>query len=165
MSEKTIKSGPQKWPLHAIQLRALKVVTLNLHAKFGVDPTTKPEGFILETAHSAYDQDDSTIHVKVRVQVGDEGEDGGAGPYSLEVELLGVFSVDASRFPLDQVEHWAENNAPMILYPYIREHATSMAIRGGFNPVLLPLLEMPTMKIMAPDNAATGRALSASKQD
>lgn len=157
MGQETNKSGLDKWPLHAIQLRALRILTLSLKARLDVDPATQPEGFILEAAHSPYDKDDSTIQVKVRVLVG-MGKEGITGPYSLEVELAAAFNVDPSRFPLDQIDHWAENNAPMILYPYIREHATSMAIRGGFAPIVLPLLEMPTMKIAVPDVASSAGA-------
>lgn len=156
MANAANNSGNKGWPLHAIQLATLRVLALQLQAKLDVDPATKPKGFTLETAHSEYDSDDSTISVRVRARVGMDGEVT-AAPYSLEVELLGVFNVDASKFPVEHIEHWAQNNAPLILYPYVREHAASMAIRAGFEPVLLPLLEMPSFKIAAPENTSTAR--------
>jgi preprotein translocase subunit SecB len=160
MADTGNKASGKGWPLHAIQLIALRVLTLQLTANVNVDRTIKPEAFLLETAHSEYDAENSTIEVKLRVRVGhtEASEDTPPSPYSLEVELIGVFKVDANKFPLEHIDHWAQNNAPMILYPYTREHTTSMAVRAGFEPVLLPLLEMPSFKITAPTDSQVARA-------
>ncbi|WP_197386907.1 protein-export chaperone SecB [Ralstonia pseudosolanacearum] len=161
MADNSGKTGGGKpWPLHAIQLVALRVLTLQLQANVEVDRAIRPEAFVLETAHSEYDPEDSSIEVKLRVRVGsiEADENASPSPYSLEVELIGVFKVDAAKFPMEHIEHWAQNNAPMVLYPYTREHTTSMAIRGGFEPVLLPLLEMPSFKVVAPGADAIAQA-------
>lgn len=147
MAESAKDATPKGWPKHAIQMVALRVVRLSLEANLDVDPDVKQEQFALETANSDYDESDSTIDVRVRLRVGYEDTPDQKIPYKLEVELVGVFEVDKEKFPLEHVEHWARHNAPIILYPYLREHAMSTAIRGGFQPILLPLLEVPTFRL------------------
>lgn len=155
MTEEVKNAAPQGWPRHAIQLVAIRVVTLHLQANLEVDPSTRHAGFALETANSAYDEEDSTVEVRVRMRAGfDDDKRSAEGPYSLEIELLGVFNVDAKKFPLQHLDHWAKHNAPIVIYPYLREHAMSTAIRGGFEPIILPLLEVPTFKVAKPESSA-----------
>jgi preprotein translocase subunit SecB len=51
--------------------------------------------------------------------------------------MVGVFSVegDASNMPLKE---FAENNAAALIFPYLREHISSVTSKAGLQPVLLP---------------------------
>ena len=60
------------------------------------------------------------------------------------VEILGLFNVDDERFPIKSVHSWAKQNAPLILYPYLREQVFSLTSRAGFEGTLLPLFQVPT---------------------
>ncbi len=75
-------------------------------------------------------------------------DDGAKAPFVLKVELIGLFTVDPERFPIEHVDQWARTNAPLVLYPYLREQVYGLTSRAGFNATLLPLLEIPTFRLM-----------------
>ena len=75
---------------------------------------------------------------------------------TLKVEFHGRFKVDESSFPMDRLDHWADHNAPMVLYPYIREHVYSLTSKVGLPEGLLPLIEIPTFRVEAPGAANSG---------
>lgn len=99
----------------------------------------------LGTGYSKYNEDARQIIVKTSVEVG--CDDGNELPFSLRVELVGIFIVDESQFPIVHIEKWAKGNAPLILYPFLREHVYGLTSRAGFDGMLLPLLEIPTFKV------------------
>lgn len=135
--------------LHAIQLVAIQ--TTELHIKVMGDPSLL-ESFegcatTLEASHSAYDEAEQTIQIRVRASVS-ESE---SVPLSLSVEIVGLYNVDESQFDKRLVQDWAKINAPYTLYPYVREHVFSLATRVGVKGLLMPLLEIPTFKVISPE--------------
>jgi preprotein translocase subunit SecB len=136
------KKNQNEYENHPIQLRALKVLELSIkvipeHSQ--LEP--KLEKFSLFHGHSEYDQKDKTITVRIGVEMGREVKD---VPFELRIEILGIFEVEEDKFPLKFVHNWAEKNAPLILYPYLREHVFSLSSRAGFGGTLLPLFQVPT---------------------
>jgi preprotein translocase subunit SecB len=63
------------------------------------------------------------------------------------VEILGRFSIDTKAFPVEHVPEWARTNAPIMLFPYLREHVYSLTLRAGFKPAVLPLITVPTIRV------------------
>jgi preprotein translocase subunit SecB len=131
--------------LHAIQLSSVKVVELFIKSNRPPDASIEAEGgdFNFSSAHSSYDPESKIIRVTVAIEIG--MEDKPKTPFSMKIRLVGFFKVDEDKFNITHIGHWAEHNAPMILFPYIREHAFALSARCGFRPVLLPLLEVPTL--------------------
>lgn len=129
---------------HPIQLVDIKVLELYIKSVKHVENEDLPEEgeFGFYHAHTALDDSDNTIAVKMGVKI--DEEDG--APFTLKVELLGIFEVDVEKFSIDDLESWARKNAPLILYPYIREHVYSLTIRSGIEGILLPLFVVPTFK-------------------
>lgn len=96
-----------------------------------------------------YDESNAIIGVKVELSIKPESTEPEQldRPFSLLVAVAGQFKVDAEQFPTHLLQDWAVNNAPIVLLPFIREHAYSLSARAGFNPVLLPLVEVPTVRL------------------
>lgn len=140
-------SSTGQYKPHAIQLVSLRVVELAVKVDVAAPRDSKLGEFSIATAASKYNAEKHLINVKMRVVSGEEDED---SPIKLKVELVGVFKVDESAFPVDKITHWAEHNAPLILYPYLRENVYSLSTRAGFNQALLPLLEIPTFRVNSP---------------
>ena len=144
MSKKVVK--------HAIQLKGIMIKELFIRVNSN-NSTFKDDtkhDFQMSIGHSDYNKKLSEIDVGVVIKIGSPDlpeKDNITNKFDLKVHLLAKFSVDASRFPINKLEHWAENNAPLILYPYIREHVHALTIRANITPVLLPLMEVPTLKI------------------
>lgn len=135
-----------KFTRHAIQLRDLKVLTLSLKINPEKEQDKLPEfgSFRLYHGYSEFDDESQQIAVKIGIEIDSNQDD---SPFDLEVELLGVFNVDLERFKEEFIEDWASKNAPLILYPYLREQVHGLTNRAGFEGLLLPLFEVPTFKL------------------
>ena len=99
---------------------------------------------------SKYKEETKSLQVFVAIEIGqnaESDEEADKFPFHLRVELGAEFEVDEESFPKEKVEEWARVNSPFILFPYIREQIFSLTARCGFPPILLPLLEVPTIKI------------------
>jgi len=134
---------------HAIQLEGIAVKELFIRVNsFGNDTDKLERNYKLGVGHSEFDKDNSEIDVGILVKIGSPDhclDDEKNSEIDLKVNLLAKFSVDQDRFPIQQIDHWAENNAPLILFPYLREHVYALSIRAGIKPILLPLMEVPVL--------------------
>ncbi|URG53045.1 protein-export chaperone SecB [Pectobacterium quasiaquaticum] len=146
--------------LHAAQMKSLQILKLSIEVHDPVAAHSDDYSFgeyALETGHSAFNEEDSTIQVMMRVRSGkfavDDSNDletnaeFSSQPISILAEVGSIFFVNTDSFPKDKISNWAEANAPLILYPYVREQVYGLSTRVGIKPVLLPLLEIPTFRI------------------
>lgn len=137
--------------LHPIQLISLNVIELYIKVNQppeSSDLNLEEKDFSLRTGRSDYDEENHIIQVGVKLEIG--GEEGQESHFTLKVVLGGVFKVDETKFQKVHIQDWAKRNAPIILYPYLREQAFALTVRCGFPGIILPLLEVPTFKIGAP---------------
>jgi preprotein translocase subunit SecB len=143
-------SGEQN-SLYPIQLSWIAVRELSIKLRSGPDRNfTVPEGeFAITDGRSAYDEKKHTIQVGIKVEIGKTPESQQL-PFTLVADIVGEFRIDESRFPRDKIDVWATINAPYVLYPYVREHVFALTTRSGFPGVILPLLQIPTMKVTSP---------------
>jgi preprotein translocase subunit SecB len=141
----------QKLPkLHAIQLVSVDVIELyiRLQSSSAAQAEIKREDISVFSGHNTYDEESKTIQVRIKIEVG--MEKASKFPFVMRVELGGMFRVDEERFPIEHLEHWASKNAPMILFPYMREHVFALTARCGLPPMILPLVEVPTLVMESP---------------
>jgi preprotein translocase subunit SecB len=131
---------------HPIQLNHIKVIQLSLKINTANNQDKMPEegSFELYHGHSPFNTESREIAVKLGVVIDSETEKN--SPFDLTVEILGIFSV-SEDFEEKYVESWAKGNAPLIIYPYLREHAYSLTSRAGFEGLILPLFEIPVFKV------------------
>ena len=145
----------QSLNLHPIQAITItpKELRLSTHVPPNLDLEYDESEFILEVSHSDYFADEKRIQIGARVRLGSENpEVDGEGnikgiPFFLSVEIVGIFQVDDSRFPVERLIEWATTNAMYIMFPYLREHVYALTSRTGLRPLLLPLLVVPLFKI------------------
>lgn len=131
---------------HAIQLVDLKIIELSFQARdsSAFRDDLEIEELSLISGYTDFDEKNKTINVKVRATIGDDDD----YPLRLVVDIRGKFSVNTDEFEIGNIESWAKRNAPLILYPYVRENVYSLSSRVGLKAVLLPLLEIPSFKII-----------------
>jgi preprotein translocase subunit SecB len=146
---KEIAKGKPK--LHPIQLIHLGVKELFIKSNRSpeIDVGLEPEKCVIHASAMPYDAENKRIMVSMRLESG-INIDKTKTPYGMRIELVGVFAVDEANFDIKHIDSWAENGAPYIMFPYLREHAYSLSSRCGFKPLLLPLLELPTFQIQKP---------------
>jgi preprotein translocase subunit SecB len=149
--------GPPEYPI-----QANFIAVRELYIKSHVPPNQRVKvdsgNFILKTAHSSYDEGRHVIEVSVIIEYGIETKPDEIVPYALRAHIMGQFRVDEEKFKKEKIDKWAQINAPYILYPYLREHVFALTARGGFDPVLLPLVELPTVKFVRPPVVETPTA-------
>jgi preprotein translocase subunit SecB len=137
---------------HPIQLRTVKVLRLFISANpdCDLDGGDENEKFGFYHTHSDYNEETKSFFVKIAAIIGKEEYEDGEEPaseFDLKVELLGVFDVDEEHFPVQHVNAFAKKNAPLIMYPYLREQVYSLTTRAGFDSAVLPLFEIPVFKL------------------
>ncbi|MDA3902457.1 MAG: protein-export chaperone SecB [Desulfuromusa sp.] len=131
---------------HPIQLNNIFVRELHIVANNPPDEEVGVAGdkIAFLTGHTEYDQEDQEISVSAKIECGFEEEND--QPYSIRIAIVGSFHVDEDKFDVKDLEDWARRNAPLILFPYLREHAYALTSRCGFKPLILPLMEVPTFR-------------------
>lgn len=132
---------------HPIQL--LKVDITELHFKSGnsSDPLYEiPEEMIKLSVGYTKINEQSTFVVGIMVEIGDEEVK--TQKYFAKIKLVGNFHVDTTAFSETHVSMWAQQNAPVILLPFVREHLYSITLRAGFKPFILPLIQVPTARLI-----------------
>lgn len=138
------------WDKHAIQIETINTIKLSIEKN---EDYTKPHesknDFMMHCATTDYDQENKIICVKLSVFIGFDKDKNKIidAEFWMEVVIEGIFSVDESSFPMDKINVWANQNAPLILYPYAREAAFSLTNRIlDDSAAILPLLTLPTIK-------------------
>lgn len=66
------------------------------------------------------------------------------GSFSIFCTMTGVFSIFPG-FENMELEFFAQNNAPALLLPYIREIISSTTLKSGIMPLILPPLNIQAM--------------------
>ncbi|MEE4742811.1 hypothetical protein V2K00_11390 [Pseudomonas alliivorans] len=105
-----------------------------------------PRDFTLTVSRSEYDAESKIISVKIQMEMMPD-EESPACPFEMRIAVAGHFQVDEERFPIAEINNFAEKNAPIILIPYIREHSYSLTVRAGVKPMIFPLITVPVFKI------------------
>lgn len=96
---------------------------------------------------SAFDEITKRVQITLVAEYGFEPEQQGPKtPFSVRVVMTGEFAI-ADSFPRDKIALWANKNAAFAIFPYLREKLHSVTIQGGYPPILLPLLQIPTLKV------------------
>lgn len=60
---------------------------------------------------------------------------------TLESKFVGFFTVIKGSENMD-IDEYIKNNAPALMFPYVREHISAITIKAGIKPILVPPLNM-----------------------
>ena len=123
---------------HAIQLK--KVIVRELAFKKLSNKECGDISVKLNVGHSPFQPESHIITVSLKCGI-DENPS-----FSVNVEVSGVFEVDTDHFDIAFINEWAQKNAPYILHPYLREQLYSLTMHAGVEPLLLPLVQVPTTR-------------------
>ncbi|MEI9897189.1 MAG: protein-export chaperone SecB [Chthoniobacter sp.] len=144
--------------LHPIQLRFVAVRELHIKTFYPPGSSIKYSSAEaqLQINDAALDPETNLIQVGLVFQSGREQDPTDAElatmrstqeqPFRLMVHIVAEFYVDVTKFPAEKVPLWAKVNAPGLMYPFLREHVFALTARCGFNPIILPLIHLPTIQ-------------------
>lgn len=134
-----MSNGYSKYP---VQLKHLGVIELSFKRNIDYSPSESDsedaDGFNFTAGNSGFDPEDNTIQVMVMADIDNN-------KFKLRAQLIGIFELEDSSF-LPNIERWAEVNAPLVLYPYLREQVYGLSTRAGISAPLLPLFQIPSFK-------------------
>lgn len=134
---------------HPVNLIAVHLIELFIRAYHPPNPALEinEQTVSIGVGIGDYDEEDNVIGVAIKLEStmkDEEGEIDDETPYSLKIILEGVFRVTDDSVSIEQIQRWAENAAPYVLFPYLREQAYALTSRMGFKPLILPLIQVPT---------------------
>jgi preprotein translocase subunit SecB len=138
---------------HAIQLLNITVDELYIKTldRQNADDESFSREFSLTVGRSDYDAEKKMISVRLLMEMmPEEGTED--RPFEMRIAVAGHFEVDEERFPIAEINNFAEKNAPIILIPYIREQAYALTMRAGVEPLIFPLITVPVFKVEQPSS-------------
>jgi preprotein translocase subunit SecB len=143
-------SSSLKYPVQPtfITVRELRFISHRPPAK-----TDQIDQSNIEFKRSISEFIESTKKIQITLHASLGCEDGSKTPhlpFFLQVAITGEFFI-ADTFPREKIAVWANVNAPFVLYPYLRERICYLSVQGGYPPVILPLLQIPTFKLSPKD--------------
>ena len=156
---------------YPIQLRMVTIKELFFEAFRPLSPDFElgADKIKIASSFAAPDQDDAELQIGIGFSFCDEEPAGQEGvdpeddsrELKMRVRIVGHFAVDKAKFPMDRLEEWSRYNAPMILYPFLREQVYSLTARCAVRPLILPLVYLPTMNIAPSERGeASGEQVS-----
>lgn len=102
---------------------------------------------------SPFDERQKRVQVTLGAEFGFQvGPEKPKPPFSVKVVMTGEFSI-SDEFPRDKIQLWAYRNAAFVIFPYLRERLYYITSQAGYPPILLPLIQIPTIKIETPQPA------------
>ena len=135
---------------HPIQLEHIGLSNIEFtgYRNGSPDDVIKGSNVEVKFSYAPYDNENKSLMIIGEATVGRMLEEFTAesieeNPFYLRVRLHGFFSVDDQKFDITYANTFAGKNAPILIYPYLREHVYSLAIRCGFPNVNLPLVVVP----------------------
>ncbi len=104
----------------------------------------KPTDLLTQVGWSDFDEKEQSLMVSVSLTTKKEGRK--KLPYEMEVVLVGLFVIDTEKFRKEDIPDWARRASLFVLMPYVREYVYWLTYRCNFKPLVLPLVQVPTIQ-------------------
>lgn len=152
------ESGTPGLPLFPIQLLKVDIGEIAYSCAGFSDATKRPtDKFDLNVAVSPYDETTKALQVALSFNSKfDPAESSFPHAYSLRITVHGQFQVVAEEklpFPVSEMRKWAEKNGTIILLPFLRESVYTITQKTGFQPLMIPMIEVAAFRVGAPNHA------------
>lgn len=140
---------PQTPPRYPIQPTFITVREIHFISHRPPSPDDKIERSTISITQSATPFNETTRRVQVTLaaEFGPGNEPApNPPPFSVRVAITGEFVIDPA-FPAEKINLWVSQNAAFVIYPYLRERLYYITSQGGYPPILLPLMQVPTIRL------------------
>ncbi|MHC1725763.1 MAG: protein-export chaperone SecB [Syntrophobacteraceae bacterium] len=129
------------------QLEIKDVRVLKIEYSFGPENVSDKQNAPETTDEQSADvkfhfQTESLMHEQqqlLKVMLGAKVTGPRENPFSLLVDIGGIFSIDGQLSP-DELDRLRHINCNAILFPYLRETVSEITRRGGMAPLYLPIV-------------------------
>ncbi len=143
------EAGTESKGQFALQRIYLKDMSFESPMVISDRPTTKPS--LAQDLHTKVDKVgdnhyEVVLHLTITVKQ-DENV-----MFLVEVHQAGLFYI--TGLEQEQIKHVVSSTCPSILFPYARETIDSLAVRGGFQPLMLPPVNFDALYAKSRSDAA-----------
>lgn len=80
----------------------------------------------------------NTVSVLLQVTIDQQFE--GQSQVTIDVAMIGEFRLIGETPLANNLENFGRINGAAIIFPYIREHISSLSIKAGIPPIVLPIV-------------------------
>ena len=143
---------PASVAVYPIQTTFIAVREMHFVSHRPPSPNDKIEQSTISITQSATPFNEATRRVQVTLtaEFGPGNEPSPSPPpFTVKVAMTGEFIIHPS-FLFDKINLWVTKNSAYIIFPYLRERLYYITSQGGYPPILLPLMQIPTIKIELP---------------
>jgi preprotein translocase subunit SecB len=135
MTEKTEAAPQNDAPIFNIEKLYVKDMSLEIPNAPAIFLQRENPQIDLQLQTKAGQLEEGVFEVEVTVTVTAKVAEKDQVMFLIEVKQAGIFQV--RNMPAEEMEGILAVMCPNILYPYLREVVSDVAVRGGFAPVLL----------------------------
>lgn len=89
---------------------------------------------------NSIDESNATVELTMNLEL----IDGEKSVLKLENTFIGFFSIIKGEENMEMKEY-LENNAPALLFPYVREHISLITLKSGIKPILLKPINLVSL--------------------
>lgn len=135
MTEVTAAPQQPNAPLFSIEKLYVKDLSLEIPAAPGIFLQRETPNIDLQLQTKAATVEQGVYEVEVTVTVTARLPEKNQVMFLIEAKQAGIFQI--RNLPQQELEGVLAVVCPNILYPYVREVVSDLAVRGGFAPVIL----------------------------
>jgi len=143
---------PQPRPLYPIQPTFITVREIHFisHRPPSKDDRIEQSTVSITQSATPFNKATRRVQITLAAEFGPGNESTPTPPpFSVRVAITGEFVIDPT-FPADKIDLWISTNAAFVIYPYLRERLYYITSQGGYPPIMLPLMQIPTIKFAPP---------------
>ena len=85
------------------------------------------------------DMNNHTFHLNLGIKIANKSKS-----VNIEIESTGFFEFE--NFELESLKPFLFQNAPAILFPYIRAYISTLTTQSGIQPIVLPTFNLSDLK-------------------
>ncbi len=136
MSEENQQQGTADQPPKGqFALQRIYVKDVSFESPMAINARSNTQPQLTQDLHTKVDKvGDNHYEVVLNLTITVKQED--KVMFLVEVHQAGLFLI--TGLGNDQIKHVVSTTCPAILFPYARETIDSLAVRGGFQPLMLP---------------------------
>ena len=110
------------------------------------------------STNATIDEENNILYVELHFIIQNEEKS-----LSIELVCMGQFQEDAEE-PTIALKEFANKEAPAILFPYVREYVSSLTLKSGIAPIVLPPINFQNVSINNKSNKKQTKPSSSKKK-
>ncbi len=126
----------KKVPQSGFELQHIVLTNSSFHRVDNVSFASSVENHLNINTGVKVDGDIISVLLQVKIEQQFEGK----SQVEVDVAMIGDFKLVGETQLADNLENFGRINGAAIIFPYVREHISSLSIKAGIPPIILPIV-------------------------